>query len=147
MPATAAHAQDIASFVVENHGKGESNIPATFGSVFVQGDLPRGASLSAQADGQPVGIQLDAKATHSDGSLRHGVITLSIPHLKAGGRTTVFLRRTGAAAAPAPPVTLAALPADFDTVVTLKSKDRTLVASARTLLLQANPKSGYRGRW
>ena len=133
----AADAQDspaIVTYVVENHGKDDSNIPATFGSVFVPGDLPKGTSLSAEADGQPVALQLDAKATHPDGSLRHGIITLSIPHLKVGGRTTVLLRRASAAPAPAPAVTTAALPSDFDTVVTLKLKDRVLVASARKLL-------------
>ncbi len=143
--ATAASAQDIVSFVVENHGKDDSNIPATFGSVFVPGDLPKGASLSAQANGQPVAIQLDAKAVHPDGSLRHGVITLSIPHLKVGGHTSVILRRASAAPVPAPAVTTAALPSDFDAVVTLKLKDRVLVASARKLLAGGKPETWLSG--
>ena len=143
--ATATSAQDIVSFIVENHGKDDRNIPATFGSVFVRGDLPKGASLSAQADGEPVPLQLDAKATHPDGSLRHGIITLSIPHLKIGGRTTVVLRRASAAPAPAPAVTTAALPSDFDTTVTLKLKDKVLVVSARKLLAAGKPETWLSG--
>jgi hypothetical protein len=131
---TNATTQDLVTVVVENHGPTATNVPATFGSVFVAGDVPKGSTLSATADGEPVPLQLDAKATHPDGSLRHGVVTVVFPHLKAGSAAAVVLRRGDGGIAPSGAITPASLPPNFDTIVTLKMKDRTLTASAKSLL-------------
>lgn len=64
--------------------KEQANVPVTFGQVFAPGDVPAGASV-----GSPMPIQVDAKATHPDGSLRHAVISTVLPKLKA--RETVEL--------------------------------------------------------
>jgi hypothetical protein len=140
-----AAAQDIVNVVVENHGAAEADVPATFGSVFVAGDLPKGAALAATADGQPVPVQLDAKATHADGSLRHGIVTLLIPHLPSGGRSTVTLRRADGGAHQEPAIAPASLPADFDTEVELRMKDKVLVASAKALLAAKAPEKWLSG--
>jgi hypothetical protein len=130
----SAAAQDIVDFIVENHGHTDTDVPATFGSVFVAGDLPKGAKLAATADNQPIPIQLDVKATHHDGSLRHGDVTVIIPHLRADGRTRITLRRENGVAATEPAIAPSALPADFDAVVTLSTKDKILTASAKSIL-------------
>lgn len=126
---------DIVSYLVENHGKSDHDVPATFGSVFAPGDVPRGSSLEAvSSDGSAIPLQLDAKAFNADGSLRHGVLTLQIPHLESDGHISVQLRRKPAEMKAAPSIPLSALPPDFDAVVTLKTKDRVLTASAKALL-------------
>ena len=51
--------------------------PVTFGQVFRRGDVPSGHTLIAETDGQALPTQVDAKATWSDGSLRHAVITVA----------------------------------------------------------------------
>lgn len=49
----------------------------TIGYVFVPGDIPVGKTLVAKtASGKTVPVQVNAKATHADGSLRHAVLTL-----------------------------------------------------------------------
>ncbi|MEM9233230.1 MAG: hypothetical protein AAGA69_03215 [Pseudomonadota bacterium] len=52
---------------------------ATYGQVFAPGDIPAGMSLAATAGGKPLPIQMDIKATHSDGSVRHAVLTAKVP--------------------------------------------------------------------
>jgi hypothetical protein len=148
---SAAAAQDIVSVVAENHGQDTTNVPLTFGEVFAQGDLPKGSTLSATADGQPVPLQIDAKATHPDGSLRHGVVTIVVPHLKSGAAATIVLRRGSDAVPVAGTISPADLPPGFDAMVSLKMKDRTLTASAKTLLAAGSVEKwlsgGLVGEW
>lgn len=58
--------------------KEQTNVPVTFGHVFARGEVPAGASVSSTTP-----IQVDAKATHPDGSLRHAVISTMLPKLRA----------------------------------------------------------------
>jgi hypothetical protein len=105
--------------------------------VFVPRDLPHGFGLQA-ADGQgnAIAVQLDQKATHRDGSLRHAVITLLFHHFASGQEVPVVLRRTPPPARDGgkTTVSLSDLPADFDVVVVLKQNNHRLAASARALL-------------
>ncbi len=69
-------------------------VPVTFGQVFAPGDVPDPAALTGSlADGTPVALQVDAKARHSDGSLRHAVLTAAVPLSLAGEVTTLALNR------------------------------------------------------
>ncbi|HEB94128.1 MAG TPA: hypothetical protein ENI94_11810, partial [Gammaproteobacteria bacterium] len=61
-----------------------TNIPVTFGQVFAPGDVPAGLSVKVNVGGNPLQTQVDDKATHPDGSLRHAVITAWLPALGAG---------------------------------------------------------------
>jgi hypothetical protein len=76
----------ITGIVIQNTGREEqSNLPLTFGQVFAPGDLPRGAGLAGKlADGTLLPLQLDVKASHADGSVRHAVISAILPRLGAG---------------------------------------------------------------
>jgi hypothetical protein len=137
----AAHAgaapRNIVTYEVTNYGTRHDDLDVTFGSIFARGDVPKGESINAvDGHGAEIPLQLDRKATHPDGSLRHGVVTLIIPHLAMGASIPVTLRRTAGAPTAEPVVPLADLPADFDAVVTLLSNGRRLAVSARSLLAQ-----------
>jgi hypothetical protein len=69
----------------------------TFGQVFAVGDVPAGSGLVALVDGRAVPLQVDVKATHADGSVRHAVLSLEAP---AGGGAVMLARGPAAAAAP-----------------------------------------------
>lgn len=66
-------AKPITQITIENLGDLQVNVPVTFGHVFAQGHLPSGMGLKD--------AQLDVKATHPDGSVRHGVISVVLPKL------------------------------------------------------------------
>src|SRR5205814_672044 len=93
-----------------------------------------GHTVVARApDGSVLGLQVDANATHPDGSLRHAVITARLPTLSpAGSELALF------AALPTPPApALGAaelLATPFDATVTLALAGMTYTASARALL-------------
>ncbi|HFC29908.1 MAG TPA: hypothetical protein ENJ44_02570, partial [Oceanospirillales bacterium] len=69
---------------VDQSGTANSNIPVTFGQVFAVGDVPAGNSVNLVAGTTSLPTQVDIKATHSDGSLRHAVISTKLPALNAG---------------------------------------------------------------
>lgn len=61
-----------------------------FGQAFRPGDIPRGATAIARGPGGTWETQVDAKARHPDGSLRHGAISLKVP-ARAGADAAVAL--------------------------------------------------------
>jgi hypothetical protein len=95
-PAELNSAGLVGVTAVERSGASQSNVPVTFGHVFAKGDVADGQSLSATlASGGVVQLQVDAKARHSDGSLRHAVLTAFIPGLQANSRQAVELTPAG----------------------------------------------------
>jgi hypothetical protein len=107
--------------VLNTSGTNQTNVPVTFGHAFKASDVPPGTGLSATlSDGTPIPLQLDAKATHPDHSLRHGIITLTLPSLAAGATQTVRLSTTSDSSSSGTPVSLSALLATaFDATVSL----------------------------
>lgn len=99
-------------------GAAQNNMPVTFAQVFKVGALPAsGAAVDLHNGTTAVPCQLDVKATHPDGSVRHAVLSAIIPTVTTGGAQTWSIRRAAAGAAPTPPV-----PSDFaglDAVVTI----------------------------
>lgn len=88
----------------ENIDKGvaQTNVPVTFGQVFALGDLKKGTTLTGRLDnGQLVALQIDVKASHADGSVRHAVISAIIPSVAAGQTSSMELLRDSTAAATA----------------------------------------------
>lgn len=75
---------------IENTGAAQTDVPFTFGQVFKVGSLKPGAGLAAQVDGAIVALQVDYKATHGDGSVRHAIVSGILPNLAAG--TTAVLQ-------------------------------------------------------
>jgi len=142
-PINGAHAAQSNGFVTYViHGESDGiteNVPVTFGAIFAKGDVPPGSSVAAtDGEGHRLPLQVDAKAKHFDGSLRHAVLTVIVPRLPNGGDISISLSR--APKSETAPLPLTALPANFDTVLTLKMKDgRQLRASARDLLKSSKP--------
>ncbi len=83
--------------VVESTARDEqSKVPVTLGQVFAPGDLPAGAGLSGKlADGAALPMQVDVKATHPDGSVRHAVISAILPPLAPGRPLGIALVKDG----------------------------------------------------
>jgi hypothetical protein len=76
----------------------QTTVPVTFGQVFAPGALAKGESLLGKfADGATIPLQLDVKATHADGSVRHAVVSGVVPQLIAGKPQAVALVKSGPA--------------------------------------------------
>ncbi len=97
---------DIVAVMLRGPAAGGS--VAVFGQVFRRGDVPRDATLLARPAGgaRALPVQLDVKTRHGDGSVRHAVVSLAAPALRAGEWTSVMLARGNAE--PARPIDLAA---------------------------------------
>lgn len=67
----------ITSLRIQSTGdKVQANVPFTVGQVFAPGDLAAGKGLVGLLDdGTTIPLQFDVKALHSDGSVRHGVVS------------------------------------------------------------------------
>jgi hypothetical protein len=121
----------------------QTNVATTFGQVFAQGDLPNGQNVVGKtASGATVPLQMDVKARHPDGSVRHAIITVQLPNSAPKQVDTITLLRTAAAAATtqAAPATL--LSAGFTASVNLTVAGEQYTASADEAL-----KSGKYTTW
>ena len=128
--------QAITQVVVDHLATGDAqNTLLTFGQVFAAGDLPQGRSLSAvRADGTGVPLQLDVKATHPDGSVRHAVLSGVLPPMGDGESRTLSLV-PGTTAPGGTPMTAAALIAGgFSAGVDINLGGQVYRASADELL-------------
>ncbi|WP_241668875.1 hypothetical protein [Rhodanobacter glycinis] len=135
----SAHAATVVTEnVVSQSMQTQSHVPVTFGQVFKAGDVPGGATLTATLNGQSVALQVDAKATNPDGSLRHAVLTAMVPSLP-GSATMPLTLATGTGRGQSGPITLSQLLAtNYDAHVSLNIGGRAYTASARALLQSAN---------
>ncbi len=107
--------QRITTVTLRNLGRANaSKVPVTFGQVFKLGDIPRGYSVSAVGASRDVlPTQVDVKARHTDGSLRHAVISIVVP--RWDGSAAVDLIKS----AEAPSTQSAAILDDIDAEVTI----------------------------
>jgi len=75
----------------------QANSPVTFGQVFVAGDLQPSDSLVGRLDnGITVPVQMDVKANHPNGSVRHAVLSAVVPGLAASEVRSMSLMKTNA---------------------------------------------------
>ncbi|MEJ7805135.1 MAG: hypothetical protein WKG03_04350, partial [Telluria sp.] len=118
-------------------------VPVTFGQVFAPGQVDAAHTISAKLrDGSTVALQVDAKARHADGSLRHAILSATLPRLGAGLSQKLYLTQTSATAT-APAATPAALlDAGFSASVSIDLDGTTYSAAADKLL-----QSGRRQSW
>jgi len=100
LAASAAAAGAITDVRFQNTGAAQSNVPVTFGQVFAVGDMKKSDVLVGKLDGATVPLQVDVKATHADGSVRHAVVSAIIPKLAAGATGSMSLSTGGATAQP-----------------------------------------------
>jgi len=134
--AALVYAGDITDvWIVEELGQESENVPITFAQVFVRGDIPTGLSVVAMSSGVLLKTQVDIKSRHTDGSLKHAIITVLLPKLHAHESKRLRL----AASTPsegAPLVHDDLLNRDYDLTVMLRLGGREYHASARKLLQQ-----------
>ena len=132
----------ITGVVVESSAReDQANLPLTFGQVFAPGDLPRGAGLAARlADGSLLPLQLDVKASHPDGSVRHAVISLVLPRLRAGKDVGLALVKAQKKAQDAGKPGSAP-----DTVVSVVIDGERYTASSAALLKEQKPQVWLQG--
>ncbi|NIA31304.1 MAG: T9SS type A sorting domain-containing protein, partial [Actinobacteria bacterium] len=121
--------------VVEQMHQTKVNVPVTFGQVFVRGDVPAGIYLQAvSADGVKYDTQVDEKARHADGSLRHGIITVFIPQTETDKTENILLTTTSVNPNSSPLTIADLLATSYDVVVNLNVGGQNYRASAKELL-------------
>lgn len=120
--------------VVDKAAVAQTNVPFTFGQVFAKGTFPTSMSLLGLANGASIPLQVNVKATHADGSVRHAIISGVLPQLGAG--QTLPLALTLASPPPPSPVITPGtlLAGGFDATVNLTIAGQRYTASARPLL-------------
>jgi hypothetical protein len=131
---------------LENTGTTQSNMPFTFGQVFVPGQVQATDSLSGRLDdGTAVLLQMDVKATHPDGSVRHAVISGVLPTLAVNAERKLELlkRSTPQTAASVGPAAL--LNTNFTFSVHAKINGVDYAVAAEDLLKAANPTAWLKG--
>ncbi len=92
----SASAEVITSVKIQNVALAQSNVPISFGQVFAKGDIPLNNSISGKlSDGTNLPLQVDVKAAHDDGSLRHAIISTILPRIDADKIETIYLFKSG----------------------------------------------------
>lgn len=132
----------------ENIGKGvaQTNVPVTFGQVFAPGDLAKGVALVGRLDsGQSLPLQVDVKASHADGSVRHAVISAIVPSVAAGQASSMELLRSGAASAAAGASVSQLLASGFKASVGATIGGVRYEALAEDLIKNGNPSAWLAG--
>jgi hypothetical protein len=146
---------DIVGLKLQNTGTvTEKSGYVTFGQVFETGAVMPGDSLVARIDGVDYAVQMDVKATNSDGSVRSASLTLKAPEIAPGNAVAVMLAKDGAAnssSSLSAPSSSALLASGYDVTVsfTFHNSDGTTTtdtASAKTALQDAI-KAGKVKQW
>jgi hypothetical protein len=139
--ASSAAAASITDVRFQNTGAAQANVPVTFGQVFAAGDMKKSDVLVGKLDGATVPLQVDVKATHADGSVRHAIISAIVPKLAADATGTMTLNTGGAVpAGSAAPADLLATSFTASTSATIAGVKYS--ASADQLL-----KAGAKATW
>ncbi|MCE3604576.1 hypothetical protein LXA47_13285 [Massilia sp. P8910] len=116
----------------------QTNVPLTFGQVFAPGAFPSTGGLTGVYGGAQLPLQVNIKARHPDGSVRHAIISTVVPQMLAGQSAALALN---AAAAPPPIVATgpgSLLASGFDSTVKLNIAGQMYTASAAQLLQGTN---------
>ena len=144
-PSWSATVTDVK--IVERTHHTQVNIPVTFGQVFVRGDVPASTFLQAVSSaGVKYDTQVDKKATHADGSLRHAIITVFIPRLQADETQDILLTTTSENSNSTAVSISDLLATNYDVVVNLNVNGTNYRASAKDLLQNAAI-NGTTQRW
>lgn len=96
--AAIAIGSPVTTFTLESTAaSAQTNVPFTFGHAFKSGDLAPGDFLVGKIAGQAdVALQLNVKATHPNGSVRHAIVSGVLPSLPAGASRVVSMVRSSA---------------------------------------------------
>ncbi|WP_432239159.1 hypothetical protein [Herbaspirillum robiniae] len=127
----------------------QNAVPVSFGQVFAPGDLRPGASLlGVTTDGRRLPLQVDIKASHADGSVRHAIVSVIFPVLPGNKTQTLALARaqsTSSAPAGANLTPARLLATDFDATVRIMLDGQVYTAAARPALAAGRYRSWLAG--
>jgi hypothetical protein len=127
-------------------GTTQASVPVTFGHVFARGDVLVTNSLVGKLpDGTTVPLQMDIKATHPDGSVRHAVLSAVLPNLATGETRTVSIGRKPALSLLATSAPTSLLSAGFTSQIKLTLNNQAYTASADELLKSSSYKTWLAG--
>ncbi len=98
-PNTVVNGSAVTDVRFENtSATAQTKVPVTFGQVFAVGHLQPTDVLSGRMDdGTIVPLQIDVKAKHADGSVRHAIISAVLPSLAGNTVHTMSLIKGGTA--------------------------------------------------
>jgi hypothetical protein len=124
----------------------QANLPVTFGQVFAVGHVSSAQTIAGRlADGGTVPLQVDVKARHADGSVRHAIMSAKLPALAPGQVLGVALTTVPATSAPAATAPAALLGSGFTSAVNIDLAGVRYTASADALLRAGKYKSWLSG--
>ncbi len=142
-PARAAAAAPIpgalATISFGNTGQqDQDDVPVTFGQVFGVGQVASSQQLQARLpDGGSMPVQVDIKARHPDGSVRHAVVSLVLAHLPRDRPAVIGLFAGGAKGVAPAAGQRAAMPGkELDARVEARLEGKPWSAQLRPLLDQ-----------
>lgn len=135
-PATAVKFPTVTSVQLTSTAPSpQLNTPFTFGQVFAPGDIKSTESVAAKtAAGASVPVQVDVKARHPDGSVRHAIITAVLPTSMPKQVQTIYLVKGTAAAAASGTAPTQLLNAGFTAAFNATIGGKVYTASADALL-------------
>jgi hypothetical protein len=123
----------------------QNNVPVTFGQVFAQGHLLATDKLTGRLDdGTTVPLQMDVKATHADGSVRHAIISAIVPSIAPAKVRTMSLVKGGSTSTVAS-ATSSLMRTGFSLSVHAKIDGVDYYASADDLLKSSTPATWLSG--
>jgi hypothetical protein len=137
-PAAPNWVGGITGVIVESDAAAkDATLPLTFGQVFAPGDLKRGETLSGRLpDGRLLPLQVDVKATHADGSVRHAVISALLPAAASPQAMALIRTKDKPAKAAAPATVQSLLDAGFTAAASATIDGQAWTASVDKLLKQ-----------
>lgn len=146
LPPVAQIANAITVVRLQNDANAKTNAPITFGQVFAVGDFPSTQTLVGKlANNSSIPLQVDVKATHSDGSIRHAVISAIVPSLTANQILDLGLVKTAAVTSGATITPTALLNAGFNAQVAITLGGQTYTATAESGLSSATYSTWLKG--
>ena len=110
------------------------NQPITVGHSFVQGDIPAGKTVRLTIENTDIPVQVEHKATHADGSLKHGILSFIVPDILGHSTKQVQLYASHQIPDKQALKLSQLLATPFDTKLTVELDGKTFMASARQLL-------------
>ncbi|HVV26460.1 MAG TPA: calcium-binding protein [Rhizomicrobium sp.] len=147
LSASPAGARDVlAGFSVSNDSDARTGPrTVTFGQIFRRAAIRPGTPLDVVLNGAQVPAQMNAKALYPDGSVRHAIITLAIPAMRAGADWKGTIA-AGAGAAP-PAGALATVPALAVAVTFPAGGGRTRTVTLDLPRIAQTPSAQRGGPW
>ena len=121
----------------------QTSVPITFGQVFAVGSVkPTDIMVGRLEDNSLVTLQMDVKATHADGSVRHAIFSAIVPTIAANTTRTMSLAKNGGSTTAAAVTSAQLLAAGFTASASATIGGVKYTASADQLL-----KAGAKATW